>query len=102
MRPSNAILECLVKGKAMMKYAYEEATQVVADVWGVVKRHPWLCTAVVLGITAVVLGPGVLGFGKLGPTKGTIASWWQSTYAGFVPKGSLFSIFQRVGMRWWI
>ncbi|KAI7908479.1 hypothetical protein M9X92_012164 [Pyricularia oryzae] len=30
----------------------------------------------------------------------SFAAWWQSTYAGFVPKGSLFSFFQRLGMIW--
>ena len=32
---------------------------------------------------------------------GTFASWWQSTYAGLVPKSSLFSFFQRLGMTKW-
>jgi hypothetical protein len=31
---------------------------------------------------------------------GTFAAWWQSTYAGEVPAGSLFSFFQRLGMVW--
>ena len=33
-----------------------------------------------------------------------IGSWaarWQATYMGFVPKGSLFSFFQRLGMTKW-
>jgi len=32
---------------------------------------------------------------------GTFAAWWQRTYAGLVPKGSLFSFFQRLGMTKW-
>jgi hypothetical protein len=32
---------------------------------------------------------------------GTFASWWQSAYAGLVPKRSLFSFFQRLGMVKW-
>lgn len=30
----------------------------------------------------------------------SFAAWWQFTYAGFVPKNSLFSFFQRLGMIW--
>jgi hypothetical protein len=30
---------------------------------------------------------------------GSFAAEWQSTYAGFVPKGSLFSLLQRLGMK---
>ena len=67
------------------------------------------------------------GFGELGPIEGELClslsggphcgklrngilmlilvtgSWaalWQSRYAGMVPKGSLFSFFQRLGMKW--
>ena len=49
----------------------------------------------------------VLGFSELGPVEGwspkcvgSFAAWWQSTYAGYVPAGSLFSFFQRLGMVW--
>jgi hypothetical protein len=57
------------------------------------------------GINAlqVIIVPWVieaLGFAELGPVEGTFASWWQSTYGGLVPKGSLFSFFQRLGMVW--
>ena len=31
---------------------------------------------------------------------GTWAAAWQSTYRGLVPKGSLFSYFQKLGMTW--
>ncbi len=31
---------------------------------------------------------------------GSFAAGWQSRYAGYVPKGSLFSFFQRLGMVW--
>ena len=33
-------------------------------------------------------------------TTGSWAALWQSRYAGMVPKGSLFSFFQRLGMTW--
>jgi hypothetical protein len=69
----------------------------------------------------VIIAPWVieaLGFAELGPLEGmsrlqcclvsakltyaagSFASWWQSTYGGLVPKGSLFSFFQRLGMVW--
>jgi hypothetical protein len=54
-------------------------------------------------VRQVVIAPWVieaLGFAELGPVEGTFASWWQSTYGGLVPKGSLFSFFQRLGMVW--
>ena len=31
---------------------------------------------------------------------GSWAAAWQSEYMGLVPKGSLFSFFQRLGMTW--
>ena len=31
---------------------------------------------------------------------GSFAATWQARYAGYVPKGSLFSFFQRLGMKW--
>ncbi|KAI7909538.1 hypothetical protein M9X92_011578 [Pyricularia oryzae] len=65
-------------------------------------EHPYLtagfATIVAVGVL-VLVAPWVveaLGFAELGP----VAAWWQSTYAGFVPKGSLFSFFQRLGMVW--
>ena len=33
-------------------------------------------------------------------TSGSWAALWQARYAGFVPKGSLFSFLQRMGMVW--
>ncbi|KAI9440355.1 hypothetical protein H4582DRAFT_1936386 [Lactarius indigo] len=101
----NGLENALKAGASMgqaMKDAYEKVTQVVADIWGFVKEHPVFFTIVALGIL-VVLAPwaiGALGFGELGPIEGTFAAWWQSTYGGYVPAGSLFSFFQRLGMVW--
>lgn len=85
-----------------MKDVYEKVVQVVADVWGFVKEHPVFFAVVALGILAVLTpwAIGALGFGELGPIEGTFAAWWQSTYGGYVPAGSLFSFFQRLGMVW--
>lgn len=97
----NALKAAAPMGEAM-KDAYEKAEQVAMDVWGFAKEHPVFCAVVALGIL-VILAPwavGVLGFGELGPIEGTFAAWWQSTYGGYVPAGSLFSFFQRLGMVW--
>jgi hypothetical protein len=61
----------------------------------------------------------VLGFGEFGPIEGMLvvvyvqgdifmrcllvgsfAALWQSRYRGYVPAKSLFSFFQRLGMKW--
>jgi ElaB/YqjD/DUF883 family membrane-anchored ribosome-binding protein len=34
------------------------------------------------------------------PALGSFAAWWESTYAGYIPAGSLFSFLQRLGMTW--
>ncbi|KAL8423886.1 hypothetical protein RB596_003924 [Gaeumannomyces avenae] len=70
------------------------------------KENPYLvagfATIVAIGVLVLVAPWAVeaLGFARLGPVANSFASWWQSTYAGFVPKGSLFSFFQRLGMVW--
>lgn len=66
-----------------------------------VKEHPYITAGILIAIAVAVLWPFVLkalGFGQLGPVAGTFASWWQSTFAGFVPAGSLFSSLQALGM----
>lgn len=79
--------------------AMEEFEQFAAD-------HPVVtgvfCTVIAVGIL-VLVAPYVvelLGFGELGPIEGTWAALWQSTYRGLVPKNSLFSFLQRLGMTW--
>jgi ElaB/YqjD/DUF883 family membrane-anchored ribosome-binding protein len=86
--------------------AIEKAEDAAKAVFAFSKEHPYLvagfATIVAIGVL-VLVAPWVveaLGFGELGPIADTFASWWQSTYAGFVPKGSLFSFFQRLGMVW--
>ncbi|KAI9440354.1 hypothetical protein H4582DRAFT_1936382 [Lactarius indigo] len=101
----NGLTSALENGKPMgqaMKDVYEKVLQVIADVWEFVKEHPIFFTLVALGIL-VVLAPWAieaLGFGELGPIEGTFAALWQSKYGGYVPAGSLFSFFQRLGMVW--
>ncbi|KAF2829828.1 hypothetical protein CC86DRAFT_443925 [Ophiobolus disseminans] len=88
-----------------MRAAYERATEVALGVKGFVREHPVFCTVVALGVLAL-MAPWVLevlGFVEMGIEEGSFAAWWQSTYAGLVPKGSLFSFFQRLGMTWhWV
>jgi hypothetical protein len=116
----NALKAGAPMGQAM-KDAYEKVEQVVGAVWGFVKGHPVFFALVALGILVIFVpwAVEVLGFGELGPIEGmsvvvyvqgdilmrcllvgTFAAGWQSTYRGYVPAKSLFSFFQRLGMRW--
>ncbi|PWY65481.1 hypothetical protein BO83DRAFT_440303 [Aspergillus eucalypticola CBS 122712] len=69
------------------------------------KDHPVFATLLALGVLAI-LAPWVLkilGFGELGPIAGSFAARWQTTYSGYVPRGALFTYFQRLGMKWhWV
>ncbi|KNG50033.1 hypothetical protein DDE82_004588 [Stemphylium lycopersici] len=83
--------------------AYNRAWDVARGIEGFVVEHPVMCTVIAFGVLAIV-APWILellGFADLGPVEGSFAARWQSTYAGLVPKGSLFSFFQRLGMRNW-
>ncbi|OCL04818.1 hypothetical protein AOQ84DRAFT_399893 [Glonium stellatum] len=96
-------LEAALKNGASMgqamKNAFDRAINAAEEF---VEDHPVFCTLVALGIL-VVLAPWAieaLGFGELGPIEGSFAAAWQSRYARYVPKGSLFSFFQQLGMKW--
>lgn len=104
-------LETIIKegrekvGQALAE-AIDKAEEAAKAVFTFSKEHPYLvagfATIVAIGVL-VLVAPWVveaLGFSELGPVADTFASWWQSTYAGYVPKGSLFSFFQRLGMTW--
>ncbi|KAK7927859.1 hypothetical protein PG985_004857 [Apiospora marii] len=89
-----------------MKVAYGRASEAADALFQFTKDHP-IATAGMLTIIAVgilvILAPAfveALGFAELGPIEGSFAAWWESTYAGYIPKGSLFSFFQRLGMLW--
>ncbi|KAH0559347.1 hypothetical protein GP486_004135 [Trichoglossum hirsutum] len=116
-------LENMIKTASSMGQALKEAIEKAASAAvEFAREHPVYTTIIALGVL-VLLMPWVieaLGFGELGPIEGklwsfnecrrrnntdarrlgTFASWWQSRYAGYVPKGSLFSYFQRLGMTW--
>ncbi|KAK3939355.1 hypothetical protein QBC46DRAFT_290637 [Diplogelasinospora grovesii] len=77
--------------KTLVEYVKEHPLEVAAGV---------LFSLVAFGVLARLM-PWVLrllGFGELGPVEGSFAARWQATYAGFVPKESLFSYLQRLGM----
>lgn len=105
----------------VIRDAYRKAWCVANDIEGFVIQHPVMCTVIALGVLVIVCPCVIeaLGFAELGPVEGTyigycknaqcganvvhlgsFASWWQSTYGGLVPKNSLFSFFQRLGMVW--
>ncbi|KAK4249335.1 hypothetical protein C7999DRAFT_12811 [Corynascus novoguineensis] len=89
-------------------HAVAFAKQELRELWEYAKAHPYEVAATVL-LTVLALGVmvrlvpifvRVLGFGELGPVEGSFAAWWQRLYAGYVPKGSLWSFLQRMGMTW--
>ncbi|TLD09519.1 hypothetical protein PspLS_11884 [Pyricularia sp. CBS 133598] len=84
----------------------DKAEEAANTVFAFPQEHPYLtagfATIVAVGVL-VLVAPWVveaLGFVEAGPVGGSFAAWWESTYAGFIPKGSLFSFFQRLGMIW--
>lgn len=92
-------------GSAMADAYYKVAsvlTEMAKDAVGFIEEHPVYVTLLTLGIL-VCLAPWAveaLGFGALGPIEGSFAAWWQAKFVGYVPKGSVFSFFQRLGMVW--
>ncbi|KAK2044791.1 hypothetical protein LZ31DRAFT_276137 [Colletotrichum somersetense] len=86
----------------VVREAIDMAAEAAERVFDFAADHPVFVTLVAIGVL-VVIAPWVieaLGFGELGPVANTFASFWQARYAGYVPKGSLFSFFQRLGMVW--
>ncbi|KAF2116501.1 hypothetical protein BDV96DRAFT_630885 [Lophiotrema nucula] len=92
----------LNKLKPVLKEALDKTWEVAKEIEGFVQEHPVMCTVIALGVLVMVAPWAIeaLGFGELGPVEGSYAALWQSRYAGYVPKGSLFSFFQRLGMTW--
>ncbi|KAK3998184.1 putative HTH-type transcriptional regulator YdfL [Cladorrhinum sp. PSN332] len=100
-------------GEALTE-AYNKAVEVAAETFRELakyaKEHPTqteIVCAVLLSLFAygvlVQLAPRILmllGFGVEGPVEGSFAAWFMSTYGGYVPKGSLMSYLQRLGMTW--
>ncbi|TLD22959.1 hypothetical protein PspLS_07004 [Pyricularia sp. CBS 133598] len=84
----------------------DKAENAAKAVFAFPHAHPYLtagfATIVAVGVLVLVAPWAVeaLGFAEMGPVADSFAAGWQSTYAGFVPKNSLFSFFQRLGMIW--
>lgn len=96
-------LESAIKtGVQMAKASTDALAQAKDAAIGFAEDHPVYATLIALGILAILmpLTLEILGFGELGPIEESFAAGWQSRYAGYVPKGSLFSYFQRLGMKW--
>jgi len=96
-------LEQGIRAGMQMRGPLQDAfTKAVDNAIEYTHEHPVYTTVVALGILVILL-PWVieaLGFAELGPVEGSFAAWWQARYLGYVPKGSLFSYFQRLGMVW--
>nr|GAT52825.1 predicted protein [Mycena chlorophos] len=84
-------------------------TAVIVLIGDLVEQHPILFEAVLVMLLADPIASlsnqllqaiiAVIGFGPLGPIKGTLAAWIQGAVFGpRVPKGSLFAELQRAGM----
>ncbi|KAL4896081.1 hypothetical protein BDV59DRAFT_127559 [Aspergillus ambiguus] len=98
----SGLQDAIDKGAPMAKAATTALKRVREEAFEFAKDHPVYATILAIGVLALVM-PWVvesLGFGELGPIEGSFAAWWQSRYAGYVPKGSLFSFLQRLGMKW--
>ena len=64
------------------------------------RKHPYLLTAQILGISSIlasIIMLPILGFGELGPVADSLATVWQSSI-GVVRANSLFSLLQSAGM----
>jgi hypothetical protein len=98
----NGLENAIKAGTQMAKAASDALVQAKDAAIGFAEGHPVYATLIALGILAILMpwALEVLGFGELGPIEGSFAAGWQSRYAGYVPKGSLFSYFQRLGMKW--
>ncbi|KAJ0162336.1 hypothetical protein CTA2_4719 [Colletotrichum tanaceti] len=86
----------------VVRDAMDKAIEVAESTFQFAKDHPVFVTIIAIGIL-VLVSPWVLealGFSELGPVADTFAAFWQAHYAGYVPKGSLFSSFQQLGMVW--
>ncbi|PYI20194.1 hypothetical protein BO99DRAFT_402014 [Aspergillus violaceofuscus CBS 115571] len=98
----SGLVNAIEQHASMAQAATEALRRASEEAFEFAQEHPVYTTILALGVL-VALMPWVLevlGFAELGPVEGSFAAWWQSRYAGYVPKGSLFSFFQRLGMVW--
>lgn len=94
------------KIKPVLDELIDKAEDAARNVFKFPHDHPHLTagfvTIVAIGVLVLVAPWAVeaLGFAEAGPVADSFAAWWESSYAGFIPKSSLFSFFQRLGMTW--
>lgn len=108
----NGVIDLVQEGREKMGTAMAEALKRVEEeavqAFQFAADHPkeviaGLVIIIAVGILVVMMAPWIveaLGFAELGPVEGSFAAWWESLYAGYIPKGSLFSYLQRLGMTW--
>ena len=99
-------LTAAIKAEASVaRPAADALGKATAAAAGFAKDHPAYTTLLAVGILLVLL-PWVLdalGFGVGGVIEGSWAARWQQAYEGYVPKGTLFGYFQRLGAKWhWV
>ncbi|PYI03986.1 hypothetical protein BO78DRAFT_348610 [Aspergillus sclerotiicarbonarius CBS 121057] len=94
--------DAIQAGTEMARPATDALAKATEAAVGFAEEHPVYTTLLALGVLAILLPwvLEVLGFGELGPIADSFAARWQSTYAGYVPRGALFTYFQRLGMKW--
>lgn len=94
--------DAISAGAEMARPATDALAKAKEAAVGFAEEHPVYATLLALGVLAILLPwvLEVLGFGELGPIAGSFAARWQTTYAGYVPRGALFTYFQRLGMKW--
>ncbi|MCJ1353331.1 MAG: hypothetical protein MMC33_003316 [Icmadophila ericetorum] len=92
--------------RGVLNESYKKAQAAVDEEHNFVRDHPVWAAAIVaviaLGICCL-LAPWMLeavGFAELGPVEGSWAARWMASYGEAVPKGSLYSYIQRLGMTW--
>lgn len=86
-----------------IKSAYDKVVEVIrtAEAWA--RKNPetttYIVTYVAIALIAIVtpILLHALGFGEGGVIAGSWAASWQSELAGFIGKGSLFALLQRMG-----
>ncbi|KAF8442700.1 hypothetical protein BDZ91DRAFT_687538 [Kalaharituber pfeilii] len=100
----NGIQEAIQNGAPMGQAMFEACQKATSAAKEFALDHPIIvCSVLAVGIL-IILSPWiltVLGFAEAGPVEGSCAAWWQSTmYRQAIPKGSIFSFFQRLGMKY--
>ncbi|KAJ4392296.1 hypothetical protein N0V93_005921 [Gnomoniopsis smithogilvyi] len=85
--------------------ALQKVEDIAKEVYDFARDHPVavevFCMILAIGILWFMLPwvLEVLGFAAEGPVAESFAAWWEATYAGYIPKGSIFSYLQKLAMK---